>query len=118
MAADPSNLYAQVEMQMMEQMAAAQGANPAETWARKMIEHHRGAIAMTGILEAQAGDPQVLGKARMTAAKQGRELTELERLLADSGEGSAEHAQTQPDAEVVQRVTQRTFAHSRPTPHK
>src|SRR3546814_2525891 len=41
MATDPSNLYAQVEMQMMEQMAAAQSANPAETWARKMIEQHR-----------------------------------------------------------------------------
>src|SRR3546814_13624279 len=87
MATDPSNLYAQVEMQMMEQMAAAQGANPAETWARKMIEHHRGAIAMTEILEAQGGDPQVLEKARMTAERQRREITELENLLAGSGTG-------------------------------
>src|SRR3546814_19714599 len=47
MATDPSNLYAQVEMQMMEQMAAAQGANPAATWARTLIEHPRGVIAMT-----------------------------------------------------------------------
>src|SRR3546814_15439 len=110
MATDPSNLYAQVEMQMMEQMAAAQGANPAETWARKMIEHHRGAIAMTEILEAQGGDPQVLEKARMTAEKQRREITELENLLTGSGNGSSAPDQTNPYAEVVQQMRQRMMA--------
>src|SRR3546814_17785059 len=110
MATDPSNLYAQVEMQMMEQMAAAQGANPAETWARKMIEHHRGAIAMTEILEAQGGDPQVLEKARMTAEKQRREITELENLLAGSGNGRSAHDQTNPYAEVGQQMRQRMMA--------
>src|SRR3546814_13828198 len=76
MATDPSNLYAQVEMQMMEKMAAAKGANPAENWARKMIEHHRGAIAMTEILEAQDGDSRVLEKAGMTDETEGRDIHE------------------------------------------
>ena len=107
MATDPSNPYAQAEMQMMEQMATAQGANPAETWARKMIEHHRGAIAMTGILEAQGGDPQVLEKARMTAEKQRREITELENLLAAGGNESSPSDQNNPYAAVVQQMHQR-----------
>src|SRR3546814_11879778 len=76
----------------------------------KMIEHHRGAIAMTEILEAQGGDPQVLEKARMTAEKQRREITELENLLAGSGNGSSAPDQTNPYAEVVQQMRQRMMA--------
>ena len=42
----PSGPFAQAEMQMNERMMAAVGANASETWTKKMIEHHRGAIAM------------------------------------------------------------------------
>ena len=89
--ADPNNPYAQAEMQMGERMMAAVGQNAAETWVRKMIEHHRGAIEMTDILERQGGDPQVLEKARQTAEEQRRELQELEGMLQGgvSGNGPA-----------------------------
>src|SRR3546814_2216691 len=69
MATDHSNLYAQVEMQMMEQMAAAQGAKPAETWARNMLEQNSGAIAMHEKLDERGGDPRA-----------GEDTSELRRL--------------------------------------
>ena len=53
-------------LRMQCAMAAAVGANASETWVRKMIEHHRGAIEMSEILVAQGGDPNVVEKARMT----------------------------------------------------
>lgn len=88
-AADPNNPYAQAESQMGERMMAAVGQNTADTWVRKMIEHHRGAIEMSDILERSGGEPQVLDKARETAAAQRRELQELERMLQGGVSGNA-----------------------------
>lgn len=108
MMADPANPYGEAEMQMKERMAAALGANPSETWLRKMIEHHRGAIAMTEVLEAQGGDPQVLEKARMSADKQRKEISELERLLG-TGAAAASGGEN-PYAQAVEQMHQRMMA--------
>ena len=105
--ADPNNPYAQAEMQMGERMMAAVGRNAAETWVRKMIEHHRGAIEMSEILERQGGDPQVLEKARETAEEQRRELQELERMLQGGVSGSAP---ANPYAEGERRSHERMMA--------
>lgn len=115
MMADLSNPYAQAGMQMMERIEAAQGANPSETWTRKMIEHHRGAIAMSDILLAQGGDPQILEKARMTADMQRREISELEALLPGGGERSAGEAEN-PFAQAVGAMHQQMMAASGATP--
>lgn len=79
---DPNNPYGAAEMQMHERMTAATGATASETWVRKMIEHHRGGIAMADILLAQGGDPRFLEKARASADMQRRDIAELERMLA------------------------------------
>ena len=84
--ADP---YKQSDQTMHSRMMAAKGASPSETWTRKMIEHHRGAVEMSNILIAQGGDPKVLEKARLTAQKQQREITELERMLAGTSQAAA-----------------------------
>ena len=63
MMADPNNPFAQAEAQMHERMMAAAGADPSETWIRKMIEHHRGAVAMSDIVLAQNPTPQVRAEA-------------------------------------------------------
>ena len=85
MMADPNNPFAQAEMQMSERMMAAVGANASETWVRKMIEHHGGAIAMNDILIRQGGDPAVVEKARKTSEDQGREVQQLQRMLQAGG---------------------------------
>src|SRR3546814_7802857 len=49
-APDQTNPYAEVVQQMHQRMMAATGANPSETWMRKMIAHHRGGVAMSNVL--------------------------------------------------------------------
>ena len=62
--------FTQAEMAMNERMMAASGATPADSWARKMIEHHRGAIAMSEIVLEQQPTPQVREMAQKTIEKQ------------------------------------------------
>ena len=110
MMADPSNPYAQAEMQMMQRMEAAQGANPSETWTRMMIEHHRGAIAMNDIVLAQGGDSQVLEKARMTTEMQRKEITELEALLPAGGAQAPAAGAENPYAQAMSQMHERMMA--------
>jgi uncharacterized protein (DUF305 family) len=110
MMADPANPYAQAEMQMMQRMEAAQGANPSETWTRKMIEHHRGAIAMNDIVLAQGGDPQVLEKARMTTEMQRKEIAELEGLLPAGSGQTPPAGGANPYAEAISEMNQQMMA--------
>lgn len=77
----PTNPFGPVETRMHDQMMAATGTNASETWARKMITHHQGAIDMSQILVDQGGDPEVVAAARRTIEMQRREIGELERLL-------------------------------------
>lgn len=88
----PSGPYAQSEMQMHERMMVATGANASETWVRKMIEHHRGAVAMSQVLIDGGGDPGLVRMARTGAEKQQREIGELERLLAGGIAGGSGEA--------------------------
>jgi len=82
MTNDPNNPFGAAEMQMHERMTAATGANASETWVRKMIEHHRGGIAMSDILIQQGGDQRFLEIARASADMQRRDIADLERMLA------------------------------------
>ena len=113
-AAAPSNTLMDAHMRMQSAMAAAVGSKASETWVRKMIEHHRGAIEMSEMLVAQGGDPNVVEKARMTAQEQRRDLQELERMLqagVSGGSGSAN-----PFQEAEARMNERMMAASGATP--
>jgi uncharacterized protein (DUF305 family) len=68
-------------MAMHQAMAAAVGADVSDTWLRKMIEHHKGAIAMTDSLVARGGEPAVVEIARRMGAQQRREIEEMQRLV-------------------------------------
>lgn len=88
--ADPSNPFAQAEMAMMDEMAAAVGSDVADTWLHKMIAHHRGAINMSEVLLAQGGsDPSVREIAQKTMDKQTRAAVDLQQLLGKSGQNPA-----------------------------
>jgi len=107
---DPNNPYAQVEMQMHERMMAAQGANASETWVRKMIEHHRGAIAMNDILVAQGGEAPVIEMARKTSEDQRKEIQELERMLQAGGIGAGTSGNANPYAQSERTMHDRMMA--------
>ena len=110
MANDPNNPFAAVDMQMHERMVAATGTNASETWVRKMIEHHRGAVAMSQILIEQGGDARFVEMARTGAQKQQREIGELERLLAGGITGGSGEAN--PYGPVEQSMHQQMMAAS------
>lgn len=80
-----AQLYKAADNEMMQRMMAASGANPSETWTRKMIEHHRGALAMSDIVLAQNPPAEIRRLAEQTKVDQGKEIAELERMLQGSG---------------------------------
>jgi uncharacterized protein (DUF305 family) len=110
MANDPNNPYAQAEMQMHERMMAATGANASETWVKKMIEHHRGALAMSNVLIGLGGEESVLAMARKTVTDQGKEIQELERMLQAGGIGAGTSGNADPYKQSDQTMHQRMMA--------
>lgn len=104
----PSGPFSQAEMQMHERMTAATGANASETWVRKMIEHHRGAVGMSQVLIEGGGDPAFVEMARTGAEKQQREIGELERMLAGGITGGTGEAN--PYGPVEQSMHQQMMA--------
>lgn len=77
-----SGPFADAEMKMDQAMAAAIGVNPSDTWVRKMIEHHKGAVEMSRVLLAQNATGHVAEMAQQTIEKQTAEIAALEKLKA------------------------------------
>lgn len=78
----PETPYSASEKTMHEAMMKAHGADPQETYALKMIEHHRGAIAMSEVLMRHEPDQELRQMAEKTMTMQRQEITELERWVA------------------------------------
>lgn len=83
MMADASNPFADAEMQMNERMLAAVGSDVGDNWARKMIEHHQGAIEMSEIVLQQNPTADVAEMARMTIEKQRKDIADIRKLLKE-----------------------------------
>ena len=93
-----SGPFADAEMKMDQAMTAAVGVNAADSWVRKMIEHHKGAIDMSRILLAQKVTGHVADMAQQTIDKQSAEVTALEKLIATGTPDAASAALYQPAA--------------------
>jgi uncharacterized protein (DUF305 family) len=81
MMADPNNPFAASEMRMHDAMMAAVGTNAADTWAKKMIEHHRGAVEMSQILLDQGITGHVADMARQAIDKQNKDIEAIQKLV-------------------------------------
>ena len=80
----PANPYAEAGMAMHHKMMVV-GADASETWTRQMIEHHRGAIAMSKIAVAQASDKEVRTMAQKVVTMQEKEVASLQSWLKRHG---------------------------------
>jgi uncharacterized protein (DUF305 family) len=89
MPAGPNTPYSAAEQQMHLAMSRANGADPSETFALKMIEHHRGGMAMSEVLMQQNPDPELRQMAEKTSAMQRQEIAELEQWMAEHRSGAA-----------------------------
>lgn len=79
------NPYGQAKMDMHQKMMAAKQGDAAEMWTRKMIEHHRGAVAMSRVAVRDAKDAQTRQMAQMTITKQEKDIAELQAWLSKHG---------------------------------
>jgi uncharacterized protein (DUF305 family) len=83
--------YAESEMAMDKAMKAAVGVDAADTWVKKMIAHHEGAIAMSRIALGLEPTTDVAKMAQMTIDNQGAEIEAL-KALARTGAADAASA--------------------------
>jgi uncharacterized protein (DUF305 family) len=96
MMADADNPFAAAEMKMNDAMMAAVGVNAGDTWVRKMIEHHRGAVEMSRLVLTMNPGEHVAGMAQTTIDKQTREIADLEKLVASGNPDAASAALYRP----------------------
>jgi len=83
----PANPYAEAGMAMHHKMMVT-GSDASETWARQMIEHHRGAIAMSKIALAEAKDKDVRTMAQKQIAMQERDIASFQSWLKRHGKAA------------------------------
>jgi uncharacterized protein (DUF305 family) len=105
--ADPNNPFARSEAEMNERMMAAVGADVSDTWVKQMIEHHRGAIAMSEIMLQQNPSEHVRHMAEESIRKQRAEIEELEKLVSDD---AADRASLEPYRPVHEEMSRSMMA--------
>lgn len=69
--------FAASEAEMHAGMARASGETVDEAYIAKMIEHHRGAVAMADVALAQSRDPEIRRMAGLVKDAQTRETAEM-----------------------------------------
>ncbi len=126
-AANPASaeLYEQANRAMHEGMMAASGATPSETYLRKMLEHHRGAVAMSDIALANGAQGAVRAQIVETRAEQQAEIEMAEAMLSGEPMPMPAAAASQPVArsstaaappKPQPRATERSAPAPQPTP--
>lgn len=85
----PQTPFSPSEDKMHQGMMQAAGADIQETYALKMIEHHRGAIEMSEVVLRENPDAELRAMAEKTMTMQRQEITELEQWVAQHRAGSA-----------------------------
>lgn len=89
--------FAESEMAMDKAMKAAVGVDAADTWVKKMIAHHQGAIDISRIVVGLKPTAEVARMAQMTIDSQGAEIEAL-KALARSGAPDPDSATLYEDA--------------------
>jgi uncharacterized protein (DUF305 family) len=69
--------FAASEAEMHTRMATASGATVDEAYIAKMIEHHRGAVAMAEVALRESRDPEIRRMAQVVIDTQTREIAEM-----------------------------------------
>ena len=78
----PTTPFTPSEDKMHRDMMQATGADVQETYARKMITHHRGAVEMSEVVLQENPDAELRAMAEKTIVDQTREISMLEQWIA------------------------------------
>lgn len=79
--ADPANPFAETEAKMNQAMMSATGSDVGDSWAKKVIAHHQGAIDMSEVVLQQNPKPDVARMAQDTIEKQKKDIADIEKLV-------------------------------------
>lgn len=82
------NPFPPAEMHMHMAMMHAMGTDADETYVRKMIEHHRGAIAMSRLVLGSSKDARVQRLANQDVTSQTRDIADLQAWLSQHGKAA------------------------------
>ncbi|MES2136344.1 MAG: DUF305 domain-containing protein [Pseudomonadota bacterium] len=82
-ASSAANPFADAEKDMNDKMMAAIGSDTGQSWARKMIEHHQGAIDMSRIVLGQNPSGDVAKMAQEAIDKQTKDIADIRKLLKE-----------------------------------
>ena len=77
--------YMKSMQDMQQKMMAADDADPDRAFALKMIEHHRGGIAMSQVVMQHGDDAEIKRMAQKTMEMQQKEIGELQSWLVRHG---------------------------------
>ena len=100
-----AGLYRPAMMEMHQKMMAASGSDVSETYMRKMVEHHKGAVAMSDVALATGVTGTMREQVRKTRSENDKDAKMVEamlrgepmsRAMKQSGAKSAEQAQAEP----------------------
>ena len=81
--------FANVEMRMNDAMMAAVGVDAGDSWVRKMIEHHKGAVDMSRLVLTMNPSAHVAQMANGIIEKQTKEIAALQKLVAQGTPAAA-----------------------------
>ncbi len=99
-----SGPFGDVEMRMNDAMMSAVGVNAGDSWVRKMIEHHRGAVEMSRLVLTMSPGTHVAGMANSIIGKQTKEITALEKLVTQGNPDPASAELYQPPMDQMHRA--------------
>ena len=84
-----SGPFGEAETKMDQQMMAAKGSDAGQSWAKKMITHHQGAIDMSEIVLQQNPKADVAKMAREAIAKNQKDIADIRKLVKDGAPDQA-----------------------------
>lgn len=115
---DPASaaLYRPAQMAMHTAMMAAQGSDVSDTWVRKMLEHHKGAIAMSDIALANGAAGAVRAQIEKTKADQQKDIEHIEGMLSGQQPSSEPATPAEPTPAAKEKAPVAKPAPAKPAP--
>ena len=112
-----AELYRPAMMDMHQKMMAASGSDISETYMRKMLEHHRGAVAMSDVALANGVSGALRSHVQKTKTSQQKEIEMVEAMLRGEPMPTAAPATSEPaESAPAAKPAAPKEASAKPTP--
>lgn len=113
-----AELYRPAMMDMHQKMMAASGSDISDTYLRKMLEHHRGAVAMSDVALANGVPGAIRSQVQKTRTSQQKEIDMVEAMLRGEPMAAAAPAASRPAPSATAEPATPKAAAAKPIPAK